>query len=287
MVRRDPHLFGIEGSRWTLDAIKRVCDFLGDISQGGLSQLLDRLEISWKHSRDHIHSPDPDYEAKLDYIVGLRDEVRASDGRLVLVYLDELTYYRQPTLANAWEEFGHQALAQRSHRSNTPSRVVATLDLVTGRVVRRQRSKIDILNLVAFYRDDLLPTYAQAERIYAVQDNWPVHFHPDVLVGLEPQEQLSRWPEHHPATWPSEPSDEARHKWGNLKLPIQLIRLPTYASWLNPIEKLWRKLKQELLHLHSLADNLMELRTKVERFLDQFAFGSLELLRYVGLLKPD
>ena len=63
--------------------------------------------------------------------------------------------------------------------------------------------------------------------------------------------------------------------------------LPTYASWTNPIEKLWRWLRQEVLHLHRLADRLEELRAEVRRFLDRFALGSLELLRYVGLPVPD
>jgi hypothetical protein len=288
VVRRDPHLFGIEGTRWTLDAIKQVCAFLVKVSQAGLSRLLDRLGISWKGSREHIHSPDPDYEAKLDYITGLRDEVRVSNGRLVLVYLDEVTVYRQPTLAHAWQERGpYQVLAERSHQSNTPTRLVATLDLMDARVCYRRRSKITITDLVGFYRDDLCPSYPRAERIYVVQDNWPVHYHPDVLVALEAQESLSRWPEHHPPNWPDKPSREARRKWGELKLPLQLVRLPTYASWLNPIEKLWRKLKQELVHLHRLADKLPELRAAIDHFLDQFAYGSFDLLRYVGLLVPN
>ena len=250
--------------------------------------MLDRLDISWKRSRQHVHSPDPDYLAKLDYIVGLREEVRTSNGRLVLVYLDEFTYYRQPTLANAWEERGpYQALAERSYRSNTTTRVVGALDLLEARTGYWRRSKIGIAELVGFYRDELCAAYPKAERIYAVQDNWPVHFHPDVLVALERQEQVSRWPEHHPANWPDKPSHQAQRKWGDLKLPIQLIRLPTYASWLNPIEKLWRKLNQEVLHLHRLADDLAGLRERVDHFLDQFANGSPDLLRYVGLLTPE
>ena len=59
--------------------------------------------------------------------------------------------------------------------------------------------------------------------------------------------------------------------------------LPTYASWLNPIEKLWRYLKQEVLHLHRLANDLGGLRAEIDRFLDQFTDGSDQLLRYVGL----
>jgi transposase len=58
---------------------------------------------------------------------------------------------------------------------------------------------------------------------------------------------------------------------------------PTYASWLNPIEKLWRWLKQDVLHVHNLAHNLDELRRLVAAFLDPFRLGSSALLRYVGL----
>jgi hypothetical protein len=60
-----------------------------------------------------------------------------------------------------------------------------------------------------------------------------------------------------------------------------------YASWCNPIEKLWRKLRQDVTPLHRWADDLETLRTEIDRFLDQFAQGSLERLRHVGLEIPD
>ena len=138
--------------------------------------------------------------------------------------------------------------------------------------------------LVAFYQA-LCRAYPDAERIYVIQDNWPVHTHPDLLVALEPQE--TRWPWYRPPNWPTEPSASAIRRWGELKLPIQIVPLPTYASWCNPIEKLWRKLRQDVTHLHRWADDLETLRTEIDRFLDQFAHGSLELLRYVGLEIPD
>ncbi|MBK9335612.1 MAG: transposase [Lewinellaceae bacterium] len=37
-----------------------------------------------------------------------------------------------------------------------------------------------------------------------------------------------------------------------MNLPVQLHFLPTYASWLNPIEKVWKMLKQDLVHNHPL-----------------------------------
>lgn len=74
-------------------------------------------------------------------------------------------------------------------------------------------------------------------------------------------------------------------RWGELRLPIQFVLRPPYASWCNPLEKLWRKLKQDVLHLHRRASDLKALRMLVTEFLQQFAAGSSELLRYVGLSK--
>ncbi|MGQ9628589.1 MAG: transposase [Anaerolineae bacterium] len=67
-------------------------------------------------------------------------------------------------------------------------------------------------------------------------------------------------------------------------LSIRLLCLPTYASWLNPIEKFWRWLKQDVLHLHRLGEDWQALRQRVAEFLDQFRSGSLYLLKYVSLL---
>ena len=105
--------------------------------------------------------------------------------------------------------------------------------------------------------------------------------------------QMCWWHEHaqqcpfpfpRPDNWPDEPSPAAYKRWGAWHLPVQLVVLPTYASWCHPIEKLWRMLKQEILHWHRQADDLQGLRQRVMAFLQQFAPGSLSLLRYVGLL---
>jgi hypothetical protein len=121
-----------------------------------------------------------------------------------------------------------------------------------------------------------------------IVDNWPVHFHPDLLVALQPQE--CPWPFPRPANWPTEPSAAAARKWGGLALPIRLVPLPTYASWLNPIEKLWRWLRQEVVHLHPWADDPPALRAAADAFLARFVPGAAacaDLLRYVGLETHD
>ena len=202
----------------------------------------------------------------------------ASAGRRVVLFLDEFTFYRQPTNSVAWcrAQRDVQPRAERSHQSDTCGRIIGALNALTGATTTRLSSQITIRQLVQFWQA-LRAQYPDAEKIYVVVDNWPVHFHPDVLAALEPQE--TPWPLKTPAHWPSTPSAKAQR----LQLPIQLLPLPTYASWCNPIEKFWRKLRQDLLHLHRWAAEWPTLKEKIQAFLDQFREASPDLLRYVGL----
>ena len=252
-----------------------------------MHQILKRCRISWQRARSYIHSPDPDYDLKLAHVQAVRMLARLAPSQVVLVYLDEVTIEQQPTLAATYASKSGgrtQPRARWSHSSNTLTRVVATLEHRTGQVVYRRASKITIATLVQFFQD-LRAAYPDAERIYVVLDNWPVHLHPDVLVALEAQE--TRHLRALPPSWSTTPSAKAVKRWGHLQLPIQLVPLPTYASWCNPIEKLWRKLRQELTHLHLWAADLPRLRAEIDGFLDQFAAPSHDLLRYVGLDLPD
>jgi hypothetical protein len=281
VVRRDPRTCGVPQSRWRLGDLVEYCKWLNLETESGMSQLLQRVGIHYKRGRDQVHSPDPFYQTKVDAIQELKERVQQIQGQEILLYLDELTYYRQPSLARGYEEAGEaRPYAQRSLASNTATRVVGTLDALSGRVLFQSGSKVGIKQLVHFYQH-VRQAYQEAHRIWIVLDNWPVHFHPDVLVALEPQE--TPFPFSRPPNWLQTPSPAAVKRWGELRLPIQFVLLPTYASWCNPIEKLWRKLKQDVLHLHRLADDLKALRLLVTEFLQQFAAGSSELLRYVGL----
>lgn len=305
-----PELAPAPKSRWTLATLRDALLWVQHYSLSGIWRLLRGLEINWKRGREHVHSPDPQYLAKVAAIEHLREQVQlaplttapeqgplaplpmacgqdvlapAAQQRLVLLFQDEMTYYRQPTLAHGYAAAGTaRPLAERSLHSNTATRLCGALNARTGQVTAQQASHFGVAQLVHFYQL-LCQTYGPGERLYLVQDNWPIHFHPDLLIALEDQQFLPRWPRRLPPTWSTRASPSAVRKWGGLHLPIQLVPLPTYASWCNPIEKLWRKLRQDHLHLHPLADDLATLRQQVLIFLAQFAAGSNDLLRYVGL----
>ena len=64
------------------------------------------------------------------------------------------------------------------------------------------------------------------------------------------------------------------------------VWLPTYAPWLNLIEKLWRWLWQDQRYLHRLAHDWATLRQRINACLDHFAAGSHALLQY-GVLRGE
>lgn len=278
-MHRCPTTFGFKQSRWSLQRLLEACQaWLPVATAGGMWQVLRRVRIRLKRARDYVHSPDLLYTEKLQWIAQVRQQVEDEPQRYKLLYLDEVNYYRQPSLAADYAPMGHhQPLARRGHGTNPRFRIIAALNALTGQVTYRQRSKLPVPQLSAFYAQ-LRAVYPEAETIFVVQDNWPVHFHPDLMARLSTQQ----WPFefNRPPSWPQQPSARAVVD----DLPIQLLCLPTYASWCNPIEKLWRKLRQDVLHLHRNADDWLHLRTRVADFLDQFLGPSPDLLRYVGLL---
>lgn len=251
-----PARYGLPGARWRLADLRIAVPALAAYSRSGLSQLVRRLRISRQRGRLHLHSPDLAYQEKVAWITRAHAAAAAAPDRGRLLYGDEVSLYRQPTLAPVYAPSGAEPTASLSHRSNTRYRVSGALDALTGQVVWSGRAVLNVRALCQFLRRlrQVYPAHT-TPTLLLVWDNWPVHHHPDVLACA--------------AT-----------------LAIQLLWLPTYAPWLNPIEKLWRWLKQGRLHHHRLADDWPALKATVNAFLDQFATGSSALLRYVGLL-PD
>ena len=253
LLHQTPRQYGLSRTRWRLQDVGRALRWLEGCSEPGIYKVLKRLGFSRKRAMNFIHSPDRDYRRKWKAILQAFTDAVNHPEEAVIVFLDEFSYYRQPTLACAYHPTGKSLpYALQVARSNTRTRLIAVLNGLTGKVTYLQRSKIGSLALQDFYAL-VRAAYPEAKRIYVIQDNWPVHKLPEVLQSMQ----------------------------DNRLTPLFL---PTYASWLNPIEKLWRWLKQDVLHLHTLASDLETLRTQVRNFLDGFTSGSDPLLRYVGLL---
>jgi putative transposase len=226
-------------------------NWLAEYTLAGIAKALHRLKIRRKRGRLSVTSPDPAYRVKLALIGQAIQQARRHPERIVLVYGDEYSLYRQPTLGDLYQARGSEPRARLSQRANTRHRYVGFLEWRRGEVTWTDGFKAGVAVLCRGLAQ--LRGRYPVQRLFLVWDNWPVHQHPTVLSRAS-------------------------------ELGVEILWLPTYAPWTNPIEKLWRKLVEDLLRHHRLADRFDALRQQVEAFLDHFATGPPTLLRYVGLL---
>jgi transposase len=241
-------------SRWTLRTIRATFDVFRDLSLSGLWRALERGRLGLRSAVVQHFSPDPEYIPKRANLYKCLSESTAMPGQIELVFLDEMGYARWPEPACDWTGPAPlpPPLADRCSSPNRLWRIIGALNARTGRVDFLDGYIVGRAKVIQFY-EQINTAYPDAERLLVVQDNWSIHRHDDV------REALKQWPR------------------------IEPVWLPTYAPWLNPIEKLWRWLRQDVLKLHRLAGDWPSLRGRVNQFLGQFATGSHALLRYVGL----
>lgn len=238
-------------SRWTLDTIRASFAWLAGYTPSGVWRLLDRLGLRLRSARVQQFSPDPAYADKLIDLEMALWEARRYPRSVVAVFLDEMGFSRWPDPGPDWG--GAAPRADRRGANNGLWRLIGGLNALTGQVNYLDAYIVGRAKVTAFY-GQLVEAYPWARRLYVIQDNWSIHTHPDVLEALE------EWPQ------------------------VEPVWLPTYAPWLNPIEKLWRWLRQGVLKMHRLAEDWVAVRGRVREFLGQFAHGSQRLLEYVGLL---
>jgi len=238
-------------THWTLGSIRSTFGWLRGYTLSGVWRHLGRLGLKLRSARVQQFSPDPQYQDKLIELEMALWEARRYPESVSCVFLDEMGFTRWPEPGLDWG--AEPALADRRGANNGLWRLIGALNPLTGQVNYLDNYIVGRAKVAEFY-GQLTQAYPRAETLYVIQDNWSIHKHPDVLGALK------EWPQ------------------------VVPVWLPTYAPWLNPIEKLWRWLKQDVLKMHRLADDWKGLRGRVRSWLDQFKAGSHRLLEYVGLL---
>jgi transposase len=216
---------------------------------------LKRAGVIWRSAFLRQWSPDPEYPSKLEHLCACLQEAGQSPGEVELIFMDEAGFYRWPVPARTWAEVAPVPPPSANHTGNDNNsqwRLIGGLNAYTGQVNYLSNYIVGRRQVIAWYQL-LSEAYPNAQKIYIAQDNWSIHSHPDVL------EALKQYPR------------------------IEIVWLPTYSPWLNPIEKLWRWLKVDILKMHRLSQDWKELKHQVDLFLVQFAKGSRQLLQYAGL----
>ena len=256
----DPEKAGLVGGgvsppgRWTLERLRRGLTWLEPYTLSGVCRLLSRCGLCIRSGRVQQYSPDAAYAEKVKHLYECLRQTANAPENYVRVFLDEMGYRRWPEAGRVWTQAPptEVPVAECGGKNNAHWRVIGELNAMTGQVSYLDGYIVGRQKVIEMYRK-LTQIYPEAETLYVVEDNWSIHKHPDVLGALSEVPQ------------------------------VKPVWLPTYAPWLNPIEKLWGWLRQDVLKMHTCGGDPETLRERVNGFLDNFASGSDPLLRYVGL----
>ena len=203
-----PTADGPAPSRWTLRGIRATFPWLQDYTLRGVWRVLHRHGLHIRAAPVRQHSPDPDYAAKLEHLLDCLCDAAAHPGEVELVFLDAMGYHRWPAEGRTWSQSAPTPapLTDRDGPNNKHWRVIGALNALRGRVEYLDAYIIGRAKVIRFYRQ-LAAAYPDARQSYVVHDKWSIHRHAEVVAALEDLPQ------------------------------IEPVWLPTYAPWLNPIEK--------------------------------------------------
>jgi hypothetical protein len=205
LARCRPRDLGLPFSAWSLSKLADYVVAAGvvtTVSRESIRQILRAARISWQAAKTWKASPDLDFITKMHRVLDLYDHPPA-DGRVVCA--DEFGPRNlQPRPGRAWRPARHPVRLRASYsRTGGVRHMIAALDLASGKICYRIRQRKRWQEFLAFLK--LLRQRWPAQKLYVVCDNFSLHKHAKVT------------------SWAA-----ARN--------VDLVFLPTYASWLNWIE---------------------------------------------------
>lgn len=215
-----------------------------------LAQLLKDLGFSWQKAKfvsDHLdEAKRREWRQKTwPHILGL-----ARLRRALLLFGDESSFPQWGTLSYTWARRGEQPVVKTSGKRKG-YKVFGLLDYFTGRFFHQgHEGRVNSAAYIAFLRRVLEQTQ---QPIILIQDG--AKYHTSAATEDFFRQQAAR---------------------------LEVFQLPTYSPDYNPIEKLWKKIKEQETHLHYFP-TFTALTEKVEQALVRFAKAPQEVLALCSL----
>ena len=201
---------GQNATRWTAPRIaKHLKRKLGvDVHEDTIRGALQRMEYSWTRPRRTLR-PDPNFAERMREI----DEMVATAGPdTTILFEDETTLKRFPPLRRQWQPVGEQR-AVGVPEANESFSLYGALDITGGTTITR--------------------AFKKGRSDYTIQ----------FLEGIKMRttgEVLLFWDQ---ATWHT---SQQVTEWLDAHERIQSVLLPKRSPEVNPMEDLWRELKEQI-----------------------------------------
>jgi len=253
LIQDGPEKCGFTGACWRSPMIQELI-----LNRFGvcynvfyLAQLLRNLGFSWQKAAfvsDHLNEEKRRAWRRQTWptILGLVKERNA-----LLLFGDEASFPQWGTLTYTWALRGEQPKVKTSGKRKG-YKVFGLIEYFTGQLFYRgQEGRFNSESYLAFLRGVLEQT--PGRHLVIIQDG--ARYHTSAATKAFFAEQAER---------------------------LTVFQLPTYSPDYNPIEKLWKKIKQQDTHLHYFP-TFESLTQKVETALLKFANAPEEILALCSL----
>jgi transposase len=251
-IEEGPVKAGFSGACWRSPMIQQLIYERFGVSYNVfyIAQLLKNLGFSYQKAAfvsDHL-----DARKRQEWRTTTWPQIlhRATAQNALLLFGDEASFPQWGTLTYTWARRGQQPLVKTSGKRKG-YKVFGLIDYFTGSFFYQgQEGRLNSAAYIAFLRRVLEHT---TQPIILIQDGAKYHT-----------------------------SAETKAFFAQHTARLQVIQLPTYSPDYNPIEKLWKKIKQHETHLHYFP-TFEVLTEKVEQALLKFANAPEEVLALCSL----
>lgn len=222
MVETVPVDHGLPGHGWTLNKLQQwVAQRLQRaVSRGQLRALLKRSGLSWKKCKKVLKKANPAKRAAFVKQVAALFQQMCQD-EVLLIYIDEAHIHRDMDLGYTWARVG-QAAYRLSDCASLAERInwYGAYDFAQGRCLIWNEGNCNTEHTITFLERVVAWIGPTDKRIVLIWDG--ASYHRSTLVR-----------------------DAAT------ELTLDIVPLPGYSPDLNPIEGLWKWLREEVTQHHS------------------------------------
>lgn len=216
---------GFKSSLWTSSMIQELIirEFDVEYALGYIPMLLKSLSLSHKkiETISHKASEKKQEEWENEKFIELTKKVIKEKGKLL--FEDESTFLMWSQKGYSWGEKGEK-LEVKVNMSSEYKKVFGAIDIETGKFYYQIRKKGNGDIFLDYLR--YLVKEFKGVKIFLVLDNGRIHKNKNVLKYLEKN-----------------------------KTKVELNFLPPYSPKFNPIEKVWKMIKQNSMHGRFFVNN--------------------------------
>lgn len=226
MTKCTPEMFGYLRTGWTCDLLSKLMQSMIGVkwSRETMRRWLHRAGLAWRRPRPVVGPSDPQKRGLLLRIQRLLKHLPATE---TAVFQDEVDLNLNPEIGSMWQAKGQQAEIV-TPGNNVKRYLSGSIDWRTKRVFstlgKGRNGKLFIAHLA-----DLNQRLKHFQVVHVICDN--ARFH----------------------------TSKAVREWVALHPRIRLVFLPKYSPELNPIERIWWHLRDEITrnHQHPTIDDLI------------------------------